>query len=199
MERNLALHVESHLTPDRFQKLIFASGFTKYEGYTSLYTRKEDLAYFVEKRGEIALALLDNQTIIGFAVLDYPEGNERWAKLGGKIVMVLKAVEVLREFRNQGIARQLLTHLFSDARLDAKIVYLTAYSWTWDFDYAGLDPLSYGNMLVSLYGGFGFKAQLTNDPNICLKSENIFMVRMGKNIVHGIQEKFKWLRFGVSI
>ena len=113
--------------------------------------------------------------------------------------MALKAVEVLREFRNQGIARQLLTHLLSDAGLEDKIVYLTAYSWTWDLDYAGLDPLSYGEMLVSLYAGFGFKAQLTNDPNICLKPENIFMVRMGKNVVHGIYEKFKWLRFGVSI
>ena len=193
------VHIESHLTLDRFHELILASGFTKYERYTSLYTRKEDIAYFVEKRRNIALALLDNQTIIGFAVLDYPEENERWARLGNEIVMVLKAVEVLREFRNQGIARQLLTHLFSDVGLDAKIVYLTAYSWTWDLDYTGLDVLSYGNMLMTLYNGFGFTKYPTNEPNICLKSENLFMVRMGKHVVQKIQEKFKWLRFGVSI
>lgn len=193
------VHIESHLTLDRFQELILASGFKKYERYTSLYTRKEDIAYFVEKRRNIALALFDNQTIIGFAVLDYPEENERWARLGNEIVMELKAVEVLREFRNQGIARQLLTHLFSDGGLDAKIVYLTAYSWTWDLDYAGLGVLSYGAMLMTLYNGFGFKKYPTNELNICLKSENLFMVRMGKNVDPRIQEKFKWLRFGVSI
>ena len=193
------VHIEANPTPDRFQSLIFPSGFTKYDRYTSIYTRKEELTHFVEKNGRVALALLDNQVIIGFAVLDYPEETERWARLGGKIVMALKAVEVLREERNCGIARKLLFPLFSDVGLEEKIVYLTAYSWTWDLEYSGLSLWGYRNMLIALYSGFGFIESGTNELNICLKPENIFMVRKGKNVVQKIQEKFKWLRFGVSI
>ena len=67
MEKNLArVHIESQLPSDRFQQLIFSPGFTTDEGFTSLYTRKEDLAYFEIKSGGVALALLDNRTIVGF-------------------------------------------------------------------------------------------------------------------------------------
>jgi GNAT superfamily N-acetyltransferase len=193
------VRIEANPTLDRFQNLIFSSGFKKYDGYTSIYTRKDDLEHFVAKKGRVALALLDNQIIIGFAVLDYPNEKERWARLGGNIVMELKAVEVLREKRNRGIARQLLTPLFSDVGLEEKIVYLNAYSWIWDFDYSGLSLRAYRNMLINLYSGFGFTASLTNEPNSCLKSENIFMVRTGKNVLLKVQKNFKWLRFGVSI
>jgi acetoin utilization protein AcuA len=153
----------------------------------------------VVNKGRVVLALLDNQIIIGFAVLDRPDETERWAKLGGEIVLALKAVEVLRGQRNQGIAGQMLTRLFADAGLEDKIVYLTAYSWTWDLECSRLSLAAYRTMLINLYAGFGFTTAVTNDPNICLKPENIFMVRKGKNVFQTVQKKFKWLRFGVSV
>ncbi|MBA3012503.1 MAG: N-acetyltransferase [Proteobacteria bacterium] len=177
--------------------MIFASDFTRHEHYTPIYTRKEPLENFVEKGGHVALAILNNTTIVGFSVLDYPDEKERWASLGGQIAMELKAVEVLRELRNNSLARLLLTHLFSDTQLEEKIVYLAAYSWTWDLAYSGLCVQSYRNMLICLYASFGFIEYTTNEPNICLKPENIFMVRMGKNVCQKIREKFKWLRFDI--
>lgn len=165
--------------------------------YTSLYTRRESLEWFVEKGGRLALALLDNDTIIGFAVLDYPDSEERWAKLGQESVMEVKAVEVLRHFRHQGIASHLLAALLSDLDLDKKIVYLTAYSWTWDLGYLGMTVEAYQKMLLSLYGHFGFIEYPTNEPNVCLKPENMFMARVGKNVNEKMLEKFQWVRFGI--
>jgi acetoin utilization protein AcuA len=193
------VHIQANPPLDRFRNLIFSSGFKSYACYTSIFTRKEDLEYFVAHNGRVVLALLDNQVIIGFAVLYSPDKTQRWARLGGESVMELKAVEVLRGQRNRGIARQLLTLLFSDAGLEEKIVYLTAYSWTWDLACSGLSLAGYRNMLVNLYAGVGFTIALTNDPNICLKPENLFMVRKGKNVLQNVQTSFKWLRFGVSM
>lgn len=193
------VRIESKLTLDRIQDLIFASDFRSHARYTSIYTRREILECFAEKGANITLAILDNKIIVGFAVLDYPNVKERWAKLGGKVVKEVKAVEVLREFRNLGIARLLLSRLLLDSKLEQKIIYLTAYSWTWDLDYSSLNLQSYRNMLIHLYAGLGLTEYLTNEPNICLKSENIFMARVGKNVPQKIQENFKWMRFGVSL
>ena len=153
----------------------------------------------MEKGGNMALALLNHKIIVGFAVLDAPDAEDRWARIGKPVVMELKAVEVLREFRNHGIARHLLDHLFSDPELNKKIIYLTAYSWIWDLDFSGLPIESYRNMLCSLYAGYGFFELPTNESNICLKPENIFMVRMGRDVSKRDQENFKWLRFGVFL
>ena len=38
----------------------------------------------------------------------------------------------------------------------------------------------------------------TNEPNICLRPENIFMARIGENVSREIQNQFKWLRFGMT-
>ena len=119
--------------------------------------------------------------------------------MGDNIVVELKAVELLRKLRNHGISRHLLAPLLSDPKLEQKIIYLTGYSWTWDLDYSGLSVQSYRNILINLYAGFGLIEYLTNEPNICLKPENIFMVRLGKKVSEKNREDFKWLRFGLSV
>jgi acetoin utilization protein AcuA len=52
-------------------------------------------------------------------------------------------------------------------------------------------------MLIKLFEPFGFLEYQTNEPNLCLKSENIFMGRIGDRVSKEIQNKFKWLRFGI--
>lgn len=192
------VHIETDLTLDRLQELIFASDFTTHGLYRSIFTRKATLERIAGRGGSITLALLEDKTIIGYAALDYPDAKERWAIIDENIAMELKAVEVSREHRNHGIAWHILFHLLSDPKLEEKIIYLTAYSWTWDLDFSGLSVQSYRNILITLYTGFGFLECSTNEPNICLKHENIFMVRVGKNVSQKSRETFKWLRFGLS-
>jgi acetoin utilization protein AcuA len=53
-------------------------------------------------------------------------------------------------------------------------------------------------MMARLFEPFGFEEYQTNEPNICLKPENIFMARIGENVSKELQNQFKWLRFGMS-
>jgi acetoin utilization protein AcuA len=191
------VHIESNLSLDRIQDMIFASGFTTHEQYRSIFTKKATLERILGRGGGVALALLDNKTIVGFAALDYPDTNERWSRLGEKIMMEVKAVEMSRDLRNNGIARQLLSALLLNPALEQKILYLSAYSWTWDLDYSGLSVPSYRQMLIELYTNFGFFEYPTNEPNVCLKPENIFMARVGKDILPETLKNFKWLRFNL--
>ncbi len=191
------VHIESKLSLDRIQELVLATDFTTHAAYRPIYISKEILEGVVAKGGNVALAILENKTIVGFAILDCPDPEERWARLNENVVEV-KVVEVLREFRNHGIARHLLFHLLSDPGLEQKIICLTAYSWTWDLESFGQSIQAYKNMLISLYAGFGFMEYQTNEPNICLRPENFLMARIGKNVLQTIQEAFKWARFGLS-
>ena len=194
------IHITSRITVDHIERLALATDFTTHHGpYRSIFTRKDTLQRILGRKGRIALALLDNKIIVGYAALDYPNAQERWSGLGDQSVMEMRAVEVSRGFRNQGIARQLLTRLLRDPRLNQKIIYLIAYSWTWDLAYSGLSTASYRQMLMTFYADFGFLEYSTNEPNICLKPENIFMARVGKGVLQTIQERFKWLRFGLPV
>jgi len=44
----------------------------------------------------------------------------------------------------------------------------------------------------------GFESCRTNEHNICLTPENIFMARIGKNVSSKEQDRFKWMRFGIT-
>jgi acetoin utilization protein AcuA len=75
---------------------------------------------------------------------------------------------------------------------------MVGYSWTWDLEGTRKTAQQYRAMLIRLFGQQGFQEYQTNDPNICLKPENVFMARIGKNISQTIKDRFKWLRFGLT-
>jgi acetoin utilization protein AcuA len=52
-------------------------------------------------------------------------------------------------------------------------------------------------MLVHLFEQNGFRVFETNEPNVCLKPENVLMCRLGNNISRETKDRFKWLRFGL--
>jgi acetoin utilization protein AcuA len=189
--------IETNVGPDHFQDLVFDPGFTGFGRYTPIYTEKKSLETIIQKGGQVSLALLNSWNIVGFCVLAFPESCERWAGLGLQHMKELAGIEVVREFRGAGIAQRLLSRVLSDPQREHEIVYLTGYSWTWDLEYSGLSAEAYRRMLVHLYSQFGFKEYLTNEPNVCLKPENIFMARIGVKVPHEVRENFRWVRFGV--
>lgn len=166
--------------------------------YLPIYTQTQTLARYAATGGSVWLALLEETVIIGYAVVGHPSPDSRWARAGMENLLELTGVEVSNAFRNQGIATQLLTHLFSDPRFDDLIIYLTAYAWSWDIAQTRLTCDSYRDMLIHLYGKFGFVPYMTNEPNICLKPENILMARIGRNVTQKDRDRFKWLRFNIA-
>ena len=195
---NGQLRIRCGCHPEEIRGYTFDAQFGSYAHFRSLYTKRETLETIAGHDGaNVVLALTDNNHIIGFGVLDFPEPNERWARLGAKRMMEVKAIEVCRDFRAARVASGILEMLLRHPQLEEMIVYMVGYSWTWDLDGTGKTPQAYRNILLRLFARHGFVEMQTNEPNICLKSENLFMARVGKEVPDDIIQKFKWLRFGV--
>ena len=184
-------------SPEAIRGLEFDDRFGTYSRYKSLYTKRASLERIADlKDTHVVLAVADNRRIIGFGVLAYPEPGERW-ELGPEAMMEIKALEVSRNWRGAKIARQILKLLLSSPIIEDKIIYLVGYSWTWDLDGTKLSSQQYRSMLVHLYESYGFEEYQTNEPNICLKPENFFMGRIGRNVSKERVKNFKWLRFDI--
>lgn len=190
--------IRSFCTGDDIRMCSFDGQFGIHPHYKSLYTRKETLEKIAGMPDtNVVLALIDYQHIIGFGVLVHPEPDERWSELGQGTMIEVKAIEVCRDWRSTGVAGGILQLLVDHPRIEAMIAYMVGYSWTWDLDGALKSAQEYRSMLIRLFGRFGFQEYQTNEPNICLKPENLFMARIGASISKDIQTQFKWLRFGV--
>ena len=179
--------------------LTFNRQFGIHAQYKSLYTRKESLERIAAQAdANVTLAVADEQMIVGFGVLAYPEPSERWAGLQPKVMMEVKAIEVARKWRSNRIAGRILEMLTNHSTIEEKIAYMVGYSWTWDLDGTRKSAQQYRQMLIRLFEPCGFIEYQTNEPNICLKPENLFMGRIGKSVDERTEQAFKWLRFGME-
>jgi acetoin utilization protein AcuA len=193
------VRIRSFCSPEDIRRCVFDSQFAFHPQYTSLYTGRE----LLEKSAalpdaNIVLALIAQNHIIGYGVLAYPDPDERWAELGPKAMMEVRAIEVCRGWRSCKIARAIIKMLIVKPQIEGKIIYLVGYSWTWDLQGTRKTAQQYREMLIELFKPHGFEEYRTNEPNVCLKPENIFMCRVGKNVPPLNRNRFKWLRFGLS-
>jgi acetoin utilization protein AcuA len=193
------VRIRSFYRPAEIRQCTFDHQFVFHDHYKSLYTSRELLEKSAEQPdANIVLALAEQNHIIGYGVLAYPDPEERWTELGQGIMMEVQAIEVCRSWRSLKIAPGLLKMLVSHPQVEEKIVYMVGYSWTWDLKGTRKTAQQYRQMLINLFKLHGFQEYRTNEPNICLKPENLFMCRVGMNITQVIQNRFKWLRFGLS-
>jgi len=193
------VRIRSFCSPEEIRKCTFDRQFSFHAHYKSLYTSRELLEQSAEQpNANIVLALAEQNHIIGYAVLAYPDPGERWAELGPGIMMEVTAIEVCRSWRTFKIAPGLLKMVVGHPQVEEKIVYMVGYSWTWDLSGTRKTAQQYRKMLIKLFEAHGFKAYQTNEPNVCLKFENLFMCMVGNNIRQAILDRFKWLRFGLS-
>ena len=190
------VRIRSFCSPQEICQCTFDREFTSHENYKSLYTSRELLQKSAEQPGtNIVPALAEQNHIIGYGVLSFPDPRERWADLGPEIMMEVGAIEVCRSWRSSKIASSILKLMVVHPKIEEKIVYMVGYSWTWDLNETRKTVQKYRQMLIKLFEPHGFKEYQTNEPNGCLKPENLFMCRVGNNIRPVIKDRFKWLRF----
>ncbi|MGA8241436.1 MAG: hypothetical protein WB818_12725 [Desulfobacterales bacterium] len=193
-----AVTIRSFCSSEEIRQTVFNPQFGSHAQYRSLYTRRQSLEDNADQPDtNVTLAVADRNLIVGFGVLAYPEAGERWAELEPQVMMEVKAIETCRVWRSQGLAKGILSMLLHHPFVEDKIVYMVGYSWTWDLDGSKKTAQQYRRMLIRLFEPFGFVEYQTNEPNICLKPENVFMGRVGKNVSSAVQNDFKWLRFGM--
>jgi acetoin utilization protein AcuA len=193
------LRIRSFCTPDEIRQLSFDHQFGTHAHYRSLYTKRESLERKAEQPDtSVVLAIVDSKRIVGFGVLAYPDPEERWARLAPNLMMEVNAIEVSREWRSKKVARGIVQMMNVHPKIEDKVAYFVGYSWTWDLDGNRMTAQQYRQMMAHLFEPFGYEEYQTNEPNICLKSENIFMARIGEKVSKELQNQFKWLRFGMS-
>jgi acetoin utilization protein AcuA len=193
------VRLRSFCQPEEIRGYAFDEQFGTHAQYRSIYTKKDTLEENALQEGSNVTLAIVNNTIVGFGVLNHPEPEDRWNELGTGIMMEVKVVEVARRWRSSGIAQGILGLLTADSQVEAMIVYMVGYSWTWDLDGTQKSAQEYRNMMIRLFEPFGFQELQTNEPNICLKPENLFMGRIGENVSEEIRTRFKWIRFGVNM
>jgi len=193
------VRIRSFCPPAEIRRYTFARQFGHHAQYRSLYTRRESLeANAARPDANVTLALNETDQIVGFGVLTYPDADERWARLADRVMMEVKVIEVARDRRSAGLAGGIVELLMQSPYIEEKIAYMVGYSWTWDLDGTRKTAQEYRRMLIRLFEPFGFVELQTNEPNICLKPENLFMGRVGRRLTDAVRTNFKWLRFGVS-
>ncbi|MFO7708488.1 MAG: hypothetical protein R6V84_09980 [Desulfobacterales bacterium] len=193
------LRVRSFCTPQDIRQLSFDRQFGTHAHYRSLFTKRESLERKAEQPdANVVLAIADSAHIVGFGVLAYPDSDERWAELQPSIMLEVNAIEVNRKWRAQKVATAIVQMMMVHPLIEAKIAYFVGYSWTWDLDGNRMTASQYRQMMMRLFEPFEFQEYTTNEPNICLKPENIFMARIGSDVPEPTRQAFKWLRYGQS-
>jgi acetoin utilization protein AcuA len=192
--------VRSFLSPDEIAGLSFNESMPKYARYRPLIQDKNVLIKAASgPDANVTLAITPERRIVGAGILQYPSPEERWNEVGDRLVMEVSAVEVSGPWRSQGLSRNILRLLMDHPLKEERIFYMVGFSWTWDIDGKGITAMAYRNMLIKIFGGEGFRIYQTNEPNVMLRPENLFMARIGGGISEAVRRRFKWVRFGLDM
>jgi len=172
------------------------SGFANYQPIVS--SKGSLVKAAAEPDANVTLAVARDRSIVGFAVLRHPGVSERWHRVGDGVMMEVSVIEISRPWRSKGISRKLLRCLVDQPAQALHIYYMVGYSWTWDLAGTGLTPIGYRNMMISLFSGQGFRTYQTNEPNIMMRPENLFMAKIGADIPEEVVRQFKLVRFDMD-
>ncbi|MGO9569561.1 MAG: N-acetyltransferase [Desulfomonilaceae bacterium] len=180
-----------------FSSLKLDAGLGNFSHYSSIIQKLEVFEKVSSsKDGKVGLALREDNIVVGYLACWYPDQAERWSKLG-ELMYEMGAVEVSRNFRHLQIAQKMISLILVDDFFEDKIAYMNGFSWHWDLDGSGLTMAEYRKMMMHLLKGHGFQEFYTNEPNIALREENIFMARIGSRVPAEQQQMFRNLRFGI--
>jgi acetoin utilization protein AcuA len=191
--------VASFYTPDNLESLSFKRSFQMHPHYSPIISSKKSLMRIAgEPDANVTLATTVDGDIVGFGILQYPDPDERWVRVGERVMMELSVVEVSRAWRGGGLAKKILEYALAHPLQDEKIFYMVGYSWTWDIAGSDLPIMAYRDMMIGLFAGFGFGLRQTNEPNIMMRPENMFMVRIGTNVTEAVRRRLKQVQFNLD-
>jgi acetoin utilization protein AcuA len=175
--------------------LQFHPGLGEFADYRSILTSPAALAREASLENARTVLALCKREILGYVVLRPPLPGERWGQLS---VMREIFCELARGMRGQNIMQTLLEVIHQASDREKLIYYLLGYSWHWDLNGTGRSGLEYRQSIISLVAPYGYKEYPTNDPNVGLHRENIFMARLGLCLSPQEKKAFSRLLFGIK-
>lgn len=173
------LLIEDRCTPERLQALRMAPDLGIFWHAQPELQHEALVKIAALDRGHVVAAYQPDGTIVGFVAVHPPADFSRWGKLQMAELIELGGIEVSRAWRQCGVARRLLQALFDTGDYEDQIVITEALRWCWDLDESGLNVTQYRQMLLRLFGQFGFERYLTDDPEIARFPGNALAARIG--------------------
>ncbi|MFH1982836.1 MAG: hypothetical protein ABIL58_13420 [Pseudomonadota bacterium] len=194
------ISLTSFCRPEDIRLLAFKRAFGTHPHYNPIVSKKQSLIQAAgDADANVTIAAADDGDIVGFGILAYPHPEERWHRVGDRIMMEVAVIEVSRPWRSMGLSQKILAMVLDHPLKEDRIIYMVGYSWTWDLDGSAMATMDYREMMIHLFSVFGFKVLQTNEPNVMLRPENLFMVRIGKNISEEIRIRLKRVQFNLDL
>jgi hypothetical protein len=92
------------------------------------------------------------------------------------------AVEVSSDWREVGIAHQLLSFALEFDSVEEYLILGLGFAWHWDYEGLGISRFRYREMIERIFAAHGFIEYLTSEPNIRMDPANILLARLGSKI-----------------
>ncbi len=175
------VEIRDRCTPDFLSGLVAAPGIGAFSRYSPQATDRQ-LAALVNVAalpGSRVLVAHRGRSVVAYLTFHPAEPDSRWASFPHGQVLELGGIEVARSMRGRGLARTLMDLAFSPPDFDAVIVYAQALTWCWDLQGSDLSLEEYRQMMLRLFGAYGFEPYLTDEPNIRYDRANLLLARLG--------------------
>ena len=199
------LHIHGTATPSRSKTLETPAGplllrdfcppsiverLTADEGlhaFARLPEREHQLLLNIAKRPDCALALAHTPAgeIVGEVTI--APGDEWWEGLENVYEV---AIEVSSNWRQMGVARDLLAFALELDALEDMILFAIGLSWHWDTENLGLNVYRYRELISRLFSTQGFVEYPTTEPNVSMEPANILLARIGKRVDQQVVNRF---------
>ena len=188
----------SYVSPEEVLRLDLDEGIGVFASYRSILTCLDSLIHQACLPGaNLCLAIQGGKRIVGYCVRRPPASGERWAAMDPPILYEVFG-ENSRGWRNHGLMKPMLEMVVNEPANEARILYIVGYSWTWDLDETKKNVMDYRETIVHLLTPLGFRQYPTNEPNVSLRAENLFMARIGGLIERPVKRRFTNLLFGIG-
>jgi acetoin utilization protein AcuA len=192
------IEVRSYVTPEDIESCELDEGIGVFPQYRSLLTSKKSLKNLAsEKKNNLCLCVDDGNHIVGYCVRRQPPSDERWAEMDPPLLYEVLG-ENARGWRNHGLMKPMLRLICNEPENEERILYIVGYTWTWDMEETHKTLQEYRDTIIHLLTPYGFKQYPTNEPNVSLRAENLFMARIGEEIERPVKRNFTNLLFGIK-
>jgi len=182
-------------TPEFLAELAPAPGIGAFSRYSHQAADRQHAALITVATlayGRVLVAHRGRQ-LVAYLTFHPPEGDCRWASLPHGKILELGGIEVARGFRGMGLARRLMDQAFAPPDFDDVIVYAQALTWCWDLEGTGMSVADYRQMMLRLFGPYGFESYITDEPNIRFDHTSFLMARMGSKTPPALVKDFQAL------
>jgi acetoin utilization protein AcuA len=191
----ITVEFEDRCTPEVLAEMVPAPGIGAFSRYSPQAADRQHAALITVAGlayGRVLVAHRGRQ-LVAYLTFHPPEGECRWASLPRGKILELGGIEVARGFRGMGLARRLMDKAFAPPDFDDVIVYAQALTWCWDIEGSGMSMADYRQMMLRLFGTYGFKSYATDEPNIQYDQTSFLLGRMGPRTPPALVEAFQAL------